>query len=211
VATKNARSEDFRTPPCRLSFAQNLFTPRAQQEGAKKKYGATLIFPKGGDRSALDKAVKAVIVEQWGEKGLERAKSGLIKSPFLDGNGKEARNKTTGELHPGMGDDVFFIRVQANEGRPPVVRYKDPNIPATPDEVYSGCYGFAVINAFAWHNDQNGDGVSFGIQYFQKTKDGENIGGSGTVDVDKYFEKIDDEGDAPEETKDGAGAGGLFG
>lgn len=207
---KFARSEDFKTPPCRLSFAQNLFKARKQDEDKPPKYGCTLIFNKA-DRAALEKHIGAVIVEQWGEKGIQRAKDGLIKSPFLAGDGKEARNKTTGELHPGMGPDVFFIRVQANEDRPPVVRYKDPNIPATQEEVYSGCYGFAVINAFAWNNVQNGDGVSFGIQYFQKTKDGEHIGGSGTVDPEKWHEKIADEGDAPAETKQGEGAGGLFG
>lgn len=206
---KFARSDDFKTPPCRLSFAQSLFKARAQ-EGGKPKYGCTLIFPKEA-RPALEKHVAEVIKAQWGEKGLEKAKSGLIKSPFLAGDGKEARNKTTGELHPGMGPDVFFIRVQANEDRPPVVRYKDPNIPATADEVYSGCYGFGVINAFAWNNPQNGDGVSFGIQYFQKTKDGERIGGSGQVDPEKWHEKIEDAGDAPQETKQGTGAGGLFG
>ena len=206
---KFARSDDFKTPPCRLSFAQNLFKARAQDNG-KPKYGCTLIFTKDA-KAALEKHVGAVITEQWGEKGIERAKAGLIKSPFLAGDGKEARNKSTGELHPGMGPDVFFIRVQANEDRPPVVRYKDPNIPATIEEVYSGCYGFGVINAFAWHNDQNGDGVSFGIQYFQKTRDGERIGSSGGIDVDKYYEQIEDEGDAPAETQNGAGAGGLFG
>lgn len=210
TAKKFARSDDFKTPPCRLSFAQNLFKPRAAQDGAKTKYGCTLIFAKE-HRAALEKHVASVIREQWGDKGIERAKQGLIKSPFLAGDGKEARNKESGELHPGMGPDVFFVRTSANEDRPPVVRYKDPNIPATPEDVYSGCRGFAVINAFAWHNDQNGDGVSFGIQYFQKTEDDERIGGSGQVDPEKWFEKIDDTGDAPEETKTGAGAGGLFG
>jgi len=207
---KFARSEDFKTPPCRLSFAQNLFKARAAADGAKPKYGCTLIFSKE-HRAALEKEVAKVIVEQWGEKGIERAKAGLIKSPFLAGDGKEARNKTTGELHAGMGSDVFFIRTQANEDRPPVVRYKNPNIPATEDEVYSGCRGFGVINAFAWNNPQNGDGVSFGISYFQKTQDDERIGGSGQLDPEKWHEKIEDAGDAPSETKTGAGAGGLFG
>lgn len=210
MASKFARSEDFKTPPCRLSFAQNLFTPRAQEEGKPKKYGCTLIFSKE-HRAALEKHVAAVILEQWGEKGIERAKNGAIKSPFLAGDGKEARNKQTGDLHPGMGPDVFFIRTQANEDRPPVVRYKSANIPATQDEVYSGCRGFAVVNCFSWHHPTNGDGVSFGIQYFQKTGDDERIGGSGPIDVDKWHEKIDDAGDAPAETQTGAGAGGLFG
>ena len=206
---KFARSDDFKTPPCRLSFGQGLFKARKASEDAKEKFGATLIFSKSADRKALDNAVRQCIVDTWGEQGRERAKKGLIKSPFLAGDGKEARNKSTGELHPGMGEDVFFIRVQSN--KQPVVRYKDANIPATEDEVYSGCYGFAVINAFAWNNPQNGDGVSFGIQYFQKTRDGDRIGGNGSVDPEKWHEKIEDAGDAPAETKSGDGAGGLFG
>ena len=203
------RSSDFKTPLCRVSFAGSLFKPRAQQEGGVEKYGCTLIFPKTCDRTALDNAVRSVIVAQWSEKGLERAKAGLIKSPFLDGNGKEARNKKTGELHPGFGPDVFFLRVQSI--RQPVIRYKSEHIPATEDEVYSGCYGKAVLNAFAWTNAQNGDGVSFGIQFFQKIKDGDRLGGSGGVDAAQWMESVPDEGAAPEATRGGAGAGGLFG
>jgi len=203
------RSSDFKTDLCRVSFANSLFKPRAQQEGGVEKYGCTLIFEKSGDRSALDAAVKGVIVAQWGDKGLERAKAGLIKSPFLDGAGKEARNKKTGELHPGFGPDVFFLRVQSV--RQPVLRYRSEHIPATEEEIYSGCYGKAVLNAFAWTNAQNGDGVSFGIQFFQKIKDGDRLGGSGGVDAGKWMESVPDEGEAPEATRTGAGAGGLFG
>jgi hypothetical protein len=203
------RSADFKTDLCRISFAGSLFKPRAQQEGGVEKYGCTLIFPKTCDRTALDNAVKSVLIAQWGDKGLERAKAGLIKSPFLDGAGKEARNKKTGELHPGFGPDVFFLRVQSVHA--PVVRWKSEHIPATEAEVYSGCYGKAVLNAFAWTNPQNGDGVSFGIQFFQKLQEGERLGGSGGVDAGKWMETVPDEGAAPEATRSGAGAGGLFG
>jgi len=203
------RSSDFKTDLCRVSFAGSLFKPRAQQEGGVEKYGCTLIFPKTCDRSALDAAVKSVLIAQWGDKGIDRAKAGLIKSPFLDGAGKEARNKKTGELHPGFGPDVFFLRVQSV--RQPVLRYKSEHLPATEEEIYSGCYGKAVLNAFAWTNAQNGDGVSFGIQFFQKISDGERLGGSGGVDAGKWMESVPDEGEAPEATRTGAGAGGLFG
>jgi len=203
------RSSDFKTPLCRVSFAGSLFTPRAQQEGAVPKYGCTLIFDKTCDRSVMDAAVKQVLIAQWGDKGLERAKAGLIKSPFLDGAGKEARNKKTGELHPGFGPDVFFLRVQSV--RAPTLRYRSEHVPATEDEIYSGCYGKAVLNAFAWTNPQNGDGISFGIQFFQKIKDGERLGGGGGVNAASWMETVPDEGDAPEATRSGAGAGGLFG
>ena len=203
-----ARSDDFKTNICRISFANGLFKPRASVEGGALKYGCTLIFPKG-DRAHLEKHIAATIQAEWGPKGLERAKAGLIKSPFLAGDGKEARNKQTGEIHPGFGPDVFFIRVQST--CEPVVLWKSANVPATEDEVYSGCHGKAVLNCFAWHNAQNGDGVSFGIQMFQRTGDGERLGGGGKVDSSKYFETVEDAGPAPDSTKDGAGAAGLFG
>lgn len=207
-----ARSEDFKTELCRLSFAGTLFKARSQNaDGSNPKYGCTLIFPNTTSRAAMEKIVAKVIMDQWGEKGIERAKKGMIKLPFLKGDGKEAHSKKTGELHAGMGADVWFIRCQANGDRPPIVRWKDPNLQMTENEVYSGCYGKAVLNAFAWNNVQNGDGVSFGIQMFQKLQEGEKIGGSGGVDADKWLETIADEGAAPESTKGGAGAGGLFG
>ena len=203
-----ARSPDFKTELCRVSFAQSLFKARSQNDdGSKPKFGCTLIFPKTCNRASLEGALKQVIIDEWGEKGLERAKAGLIKSPFLDGAGKEARNKKTGELHPGFGLDVFFIRVQSLN-QPAVF---DKMTPGTEATVYSGCYGKAVINAFSWHDDRNGDGVSFGIQMFQKLQDGERIGGSGGVDPEKWLEAVADEGPAPESTKTGTGAGGLFG
>lgn len=205
-----ARSMDFQTPMCRLSYARSLFVARAAVEGSPKRYSATLIFPKA-DRPALEKYVLEVITTEWGPKGVEKAKGGLIKSPFLAGDGKEARNKQSGDLHPGMGPDVFFIRVQAGEDRAPWVRWKDKNKQENEETVYSGCFGRAVINCFAWHNAQSGDGVSFGIAGFQKHRDGERLGGSGGSDPDKWVETIADEGAAPDATKDGAGAGALFG
>lgn len=203
------RSSDFKTPLCRVAFANTLFKPRAQTLGGVEKYGCTLIFPKSSDLSVLQEALRSVIVAQWGDKGLERAKAGLIKNPILDGSGKEARSKKTGDFHAGFGPDVVFIRVQSSKA--PMVRWKSENIPATEDEVYSGCYGKAVLNAFAWHNDQNGDGVSFGIQFFQKLQEGERLGGGGGVDASQWMETVPDDGPAPESTRGGSGAAGLFG
>ena len=124
-----ARSPDFKTPECRLSYASSLYKPRAQSEGGEPKYGCTLIFPKTA-RVELEKQVLAAIVEEWGpDKGPQMAKAGLIKSPFLAGDGKEARNKKTGEIHPGMGADVFFIRVRRVLRRPYVpetARWRTP-------------------------------------------------------------------------------------
>ena len=207
----NGRSEDFRTPLCRLSYAQGLFKPRQApgEDNAKLKFGATLIFPKTTDRRELDEAVRTALLGEWGQKGLQMAKDGLIKSPFLDGNGPAARSKDTGDLHAGMGPDVFFIRATANLDRPPMVLYRSAAVPATPEEVYSGCYGHAVLNAFAWSNPKGGKGVSFGIRMFQKISDGETLGGGGPVQSEKWFVPIPDE-PVPEAALTGDGAGGLF-
>lgn len=221
------RTPDFKTPICRVSYAQSLFKARKQGDGptAKEKFGATLIFPKAalvekilqpqgeysGKMISLQDIVAECITGEWGEKGLAKAKAGLIKSPFLAGDGKEARSKESGELHPGMGPDVFFIRVQANADRAPKISASATAfIPATEEDVYSGCYGFAVINAFAWSNPQNGDGVSLGINMFFKKSDGERLGGGGGGNPDAWTESVET-GAAPDTTKTGAGAGGLFG
>src|SRR5580658_5744805 len=130
----SARSEDFKTPLGRLSFAFSLFKPRPNKNG-KSKFGCTLIFPKS-DRKFFETIVAKVITDEWGPTGIERAKKGLIKIPLLAGDGKEAHNKTTGEITPGLGPDVFFIRPTANDDRPPRVWYKDPNTQETEQEVY---------------------------------------------------------------------------
>lgn len=206
----NARAPDFQTPICRLAFSQSLFKPRAPTEGAPKKYGCTLIF-ENKYRPVLEAIIKKVIVDEWGEKGLLRAKAGSIKPPLLEGDGKEAKSKETGELHPGFGPGLFFIRPNAPEDRKPVVRWNSKEMEATPEEVYSGCYGVAVLNAFAWNHPSSGDGVSFGIRMFQKLRDGEPLGGGGPVDVDKWYRQVeDDDGLRSEKTTSGQSAGGLF-
>jgi len=207
AAKKMARSEDFKTEEGTLSYAQYLFEVR-KQAGYKDKFGCTLVFPLSY-KPTLEKIVAEVITDQWGDKGIDRAKAGLIKSPFLSGTGKEARNKETGELHPLMGPDVFFIRVGANADRPPFVVYKDPNRQETQDVVYSGCKVKGLINAFAWISD-TGDGVSFGVNGVYKIRDGERIGGSGRADPNKYFEAVAGE-EPPESAKGSDGAAGLFG
>jgi hypothetical protein len=207
-----ARSDDFKSPPCRLAFSQGLFKPRAAAEGAAKKYGCTLIIENKW-RPQLEKVIGEIIVEQWGEKGLMRAKAGGIKSPLLAGDGKEARSKNDGELHPGFGPEFFFIRTQANEDHKPIVLWNTKEMQATQEEVYSGCYGFAVINCWAWNHPSSGDGVSFGIRLFQKTRDGESIGGVSPLDVDKWYEQIDPSDSIGDVKKSGGGksAGSLFG
>lgn len=207
-----ARSEDLKTPEARFAFTRELFTAKAgsDEPGAKKKFGCTLLFPKSADLSALkDAAVKAA-TEEWGDKAVQWIKDGVIKSPFLDGDGPQGIAKKTGERKEGHVGHTF-IRVTSGETMKPVVvdRLRNPVVDAA--GCPSGCYGFAVVNAFTWDNPKNGKGITFGISMAQVTRPGEALGGGGGPDPDKFFEKIADEGAAPEATKSGQGAGGLFG
>lgn len=201
-----ARSEEFKTPLGRLSYAMGLYKTSKINNG-REQYRATLIFDKK-DRAFFEKYIAEVIKAEWGDKGIDMAKKGLIRNPLLAGDGKEARNKQTGDINAGLGADKIFIRVSANEDRAPWVRWKSPNTQETETNVYSGCYGKAVLSAFAWKNDQQGLGVSFGISGFQKLQEGDRLGG-GSSDASAWVETVEDAGAVPETA--GAGAGGLFG
>lgn len=203
-----ARSENLKTPLCRFAYTQHLFKLKKDDNG-KESWNCTLLFPKDADLSALKELALAAAKEEWGDKAVQMLKDGLIHDPFLDGDGPQGKNKQTGEPHKGF-PGTTFIRVQSGKDfRPKLVDNQVLPI-ASPEDFYSGCYGYAVVNAFTWENKEKGKGISFGISMAQKTREGEKLGG-GEANPEQYFEKVADEGEAPAFTKSGAGAAGLFG
>lgn len=206
MAKKMFRTDPVKGPLMRLSYAQSLRTGRKNDNGVEK-FGCTLILPKAdaAGMKLLQKMVADVVQGEWGEKGVERFKQGLIKNPILVGDGKEARNKTTGEINPGLGAEFIFIRPTSNDA---VKVFNAKVQPASDEEIVSGYWGYPVLNAYAWHNPQNGDGVSFGISMVQITKADEALGG-GTANPDAFFEKVDTGGD--DGAVAGGGAGDMFG
>lgn len=199
-----SRSEVFKTPLCRFSYVKSMFERAVKRDDAglpvKDKNGAeiteqqcTLIFNRANTpMEPFERAILQCITAEWGEKAVDRFKTGLIRTPILAGDGKEARSKKTGEINPGLGADTFFIRVATRLEAP--VRYKSQHIPPShgdgPDQVKSGDHGFAMLQAYTWHNDRNGDGVSFGVSYLQKLKDGEPLGGTGGVDISEVYQSV---------------------
>jgi len=207
------RTELKKSPLMRISYAFGLFQPQKDDKGnPTDKYTTTLILPKSDAKGLrmLQEMVAEVVHGQWGEKGVERFKKGLIKSPIIDGASKSALDKD-GNHKSGMSDDVVFIRP---------ITYRKPKVfnaqvmPATEDEVKSGYWGYAALNALAWHNPSNGDGVSFGIDMFQVVKADEVLGGGGGADPDRFFEAVaggaggGDTGPAP--GAGGRGAASMF-
>jgi hypothetical protein len=203
---------DVKTPEATIMFSKDLFELNERENGSKN-YGCTLAFKKGTDLSALHKVVLDCIKEAWPGKPVEEwIKDGTIKNPFLDGDGKQGKD-SEGNPKPGYAGTTF-IRCTSGEKFKPKVFDRARNPVFEMAEVPSGSKVLAVVNPYAWDNPKNGKGVSFGISLVQVVKkaSGEEIlGGGGGPDPDKFFEKIEDEGDAPAETKGGAGAAGLFG
>lgn len=204
---KNFSTEAQRGPLMRLSYAKSLRVGKMNDRGVEK-FGCTLILPKSdveGYRQ-LRNMVAAAIMGEWGDKGVERSKAGLIKNPILPGDGKEARSKESGDLHPGMGPEVVFIRPSSTRIVPV---YNKLVLPAADDEVQSGFWGYAALNVFAWHNAQNGDGVSFGINGFQMVKEDEVLGGGGAFNPGGFFERVETSGGGG--SVGAGGAGDMFG
>lgn len=202
-----ARGPDIKTPECRFAFTRDLFIPRANERGQKKHTGVFL-FAKSIDLSELKNAAGKCAIDEWGEKAVQWIKDGLIKTPFLDGDGPQAINKKTGERHAGFAGTTFIRVMSGEEYKPKIVdRNRVPIL--TVDGCPSGWYGFAVVNPFTWDDPKNGKGVSFGVSALQVVREGESLGGGGGVDVDNFFEKLGD-AEAPTKEQAAKGAGGLF-
>jgi hypothetical protein len=107
------RSEDTKTPLCRFAFTKGLFEVQTTESG-KKQWNCTLLFPKDTSLEALEKAALAAAEQAWPGKAVGYLKDGTIKSPFLDGDGKQGRSKKTDETHAGFAG-TRFIRVQSGE------------------------------------------------------------------------------------------------
>lgn len=200
----------------RISYAQYAFTPNVSESG-KKQFQVTCLFPKTVDKAKLDELVLGVMIEEWGGKMggaagiIEAVKAGVIKSPFLDGDGKQGRDKE-GKPKPGYPGN-WFIRCTSGEDYPPkmLLSRNGAIVPATKTDIGSGDYGYPVVNAYTWDNPKNGKGVSFGISMWMKSRDGESLGGGGAGDPEDHLTPIPDQGAAPAATQGGAGAAGLFG
>lgn len=203
-----ATTEYKKGPLARIVF-ENLITPGEKTDKKTKKpvpyYDCSLAWPKGSDISALTALVTEAAVAEWGEKARDLLKAGAIKNPFLDGDGPQAVSKKNGERYAGY-EGTTFVRCGTYQ-RPKMMTAAMLPV-ETREELYRGCYVFPVLNAYTWTHETNGRGVSIGLSMVQVVKHGERLGGSGGGNPDDFFEKIEDEGPAPQSSD---GAASLFG
>ena len=168
----------------RWSYA-NVWDPKSINGGAPK-YSVSLIIPKS-DTATIEK-IKAAIKAAY-EEGESKLKGNgktvppleSLKTPLRDGDLERPDDEA---YH-----DSYFINANSSSA-PGIV---DTNCQPILDrsEVYSGVYGRASINLYAFNSNGN-KGIACGLNNLQKIRDGEPLGGKSSAEDDFATEDEDD-------------------
>ena len=153
--------------------------------GGTPKFSVSLIIPK--DDTVTVNKIKAAIQSAY-EEGQSKLKGNgktvptlsIIKTPLRDGD----LERPDDEAYAGC----YFIN--ANSASAPGIVDADRQPVIDRSEVYSGVYGRASINFYAFNSNGN-KGIACGLNNLQKIKDGEPLGGKSRAEDD--FATSDDE------------------
>lgn len=163
----------------------NAWEPKSINGGAPK-YSVSLIIPKS-DTKTIEKiqtAIQAAYDEGQGKlKGNGKSVPALsvLKTPLRDGDAERPDDEAYA--------DSYFIN--ANSGTAPGIVDADRQPILDRSEVYSGVYGRASINFYAFNSNGN-KGIACGLNNLQKIKDGEPLGGKSRAEDDFDTEEEDD-------------------
>ena len=171
-------------PETRWSYA-NVWEPKSIN-GGTPKYSVSLIIPKSDTKTVekIKAAIKAAYDEGQGKlKGNSRTVPALsvLKTPLRDGDTERPDD-------PVYANSYF---INANSASAPGI--VDANCQPIIDrsEVYSGVYGRASINFYAFNSNGN-KGIACGLGNIQKIRDGESLGGRSSATDDFSTEEDDD-------------------
>ena len=167
----------------RWSYA-NVWDAKSINGGAPK-FSVSLIIPKS-DTVTVNK-IKAAIQAAY-EEGQSKLKGNgksvpalsTLKTPLRDGDKERP------------GDDAYkgCYFINANSATAPGIVDADRNPIMDRSEVYSGVYGRASINLYAFNSNGN-RGIACGLNNLQKIRDGEPLGGKPRAEDD--FNTADDD------------------
>ena len=169
----------------RWSYA-NIWDSKAPLGGGTPKYSVSLIIPK--DDTATVNKINAAIQAAY-EEGQSKLKGNgksvpplsALKTPLRDGDIERPDD-------PAYAGCYF---VNANSASQPGVVDADRQPIIERSEVYSGVYGRASINFYAY-NVNGSKGIACGLNNLQKIKDGEPLGGKASAESDFATEDDDD-------------------
>lgn len=163
-------------PDTRWSYA-NVWEPKAIN-GGTPKYSVSLIIPKS-DTVTIQK-IRAAIEAAYKEgeaklKGNGRSVPALsvLKTPLRDGDAERPDDEAYA--------NAYFVN--ANSATAPGIVDADRQLILDRSEVYSGVYGRASINFYAFNSNGN-KGIACGLNNLQKIRDGEPLGGKSRAEDD---------------------------
>ena len=167
----------------RWSYA-NVWDPKSIN-GGTPKYSVSLIIPKS-DTVTYNK-IKAAIQAAY-EEGQSKLKGNgksvpalsIIKTPLRDGDLERPDD-------PNYANPWF---INANSGTAPGIVDADCQPILERSEVYSGVYGRASINLYAFNSNGN-KGIACGLNNLQKIRDGEPLGSKSRAEDDLSTEGDD--------------------
>ena len=171
-------------PKTRWSYA-NVWDPKSIN-GGTPKYSVSLIIPKSD--VATVKKIEAAIQAAY-EEGESKLKGDgksvpslkVLKTPLRDGDLERPDDAAYA--------DSYFIN--ANSASAPGIVDADRQPILERSEVYSGVYGRASINFYAFNSNGN-KGIACGLNNLQKIADGEPLGGKSRAEDDFATDDDDD-------------------
>ena len=160
----------------RWSYA-NVWQAKSINGGAPK-FSVSLIIPKSDTKTvtAVKNAIQAAYEEGQSKlKGNSKSVPALtaIKTPLRDGDAERPDDEAY--------KDSYFIN--ANSATAPGIVDAARNPIIEHSEVYSGVYGRASINFYAF-NSNGSKGIACGLNNLQKISDGEPLGGKTRAEDD---------------------------
>lgn len=171
-------------PNTRWSYA-NVWQPKSINGGAPK-YSVSLIIPKSDTEtvSKIKAAIKAAYEEGQAKlRGNAKSVPSLeyMKTPLRDGD----KERPDDEAYK----NSYFINANSATAPGVVDAARQPILDTS--EVYSGVYGRASINFYAFNSNGN-KGIACGLNNLQKIRDGEPLGGKARAEDDFATDDDDD-------------------
>jgi hypothetical protein len=162
------------TGKVRFSYA-HVHEPKAIQEGQKEKYSVSILIPKT-DKVTIDKINKAIEAAKQEGKGKWNGKiPAVLKLPLRDGDAERPDD----EAYEGC----MFLN--ANSVNKPGIVGPDREEIMSNEEFYSGCFGRASINFYAYNQSGN-KGIACGLNNLQKLEDGDRLSGGGSTAAEDF-------------------------
>ena len=176
MSTMNNPMKVITGPETRWSYA-NVWEPKSIN-GGTPKYSVSLIIPKSDTKTVekIQAAIQAAYEEGQGKlKGNGKTVPALsvLKTPLRDGDTERPDD-------PAYADSYF---INANSASAPGIVDAGCQPIIDRSEVYSGVYGRASINLYAFNSNGN-KGIACGLNNLQKIKDGEPLGGKSRAEDD---------------------------